>query len=353
MTRIGIALLAVAAISGCARERRDLVVSGRVEVDSVRVGSEIGGRVAEVRFEESEPVKAGEVVVLLDDRELSSSVGQAEAAVAQAKANLDLLLAGSRKEDVARAEGMVNARQAELEMRRKGFRAEEVSEAAAQAASARSNLDLAKRELERVETLYKSRTIEQREFDRARMTHDTAVAAFQAATQREALYKSGSRPEEIAMAEGQLAQAQADLDRLRNGARPEEIAAQRAAVQATEANAQRLRTQFEETRIIAPSDCVVETLDLHPGDLVRAGETVAVLDLRNTPWVRCYVPENRLGFVRPGEEVTVSVDSFPGKAFRAKVAPRVVRGGVHAPQCADHREARRAGFRDEGRPAGE
>jgi HlyD family secretion protein len=63
----------------------------------------------------------------------------------------------------------------------------------------------------------------------------------------------------------------------------------------------------------------VDTLDLRTGDLVRAGETVAVLNLKTQPYVRCYLPENRLGWVKPGQEVGVTVDSFPGQQFRGKV----------------------------------
>jgi HlyD family secretion protein len=63
----------------------------------------------------------------------------------------------------------------------------------------------------------------------------------------------------------------------------------------------------------------VETLDLQPGDLVRAGQSVATLLLERRPWVRCYVPENRLGLVRPGLAVTVTVDSFPGETFAGVV----------------------------------
>ena len=106
---------------------------------------------------------------------------------------------------------------------------------------------------------------------------------------------------------------------MKNGARPEEVAAQRAGVEAAAANVARLETQLEETRIIAPFDAMVETLDLKPGDLVRAGETVAVLNLKNRPWVRCYVPENRLGMVKPGETVEVTVDSYPDERFPGKV----------------------------------
>jgi HlyD family secretion protein len=139
------------------------------------------------------------------------------------------------------------------------------------------------------------------------------------AQERLSLFESGSRPEEIGAAEAQLRQAQADLLKLKNGPRPEEIAAQRAAVEAAKANIERIQSQLDETRIVAPLEAMVETLELHPGDLIKAGEHVATLNLLANPWVRCYVPENRMGWVRPGQEVLVGVDSFPERRFKGKV----------------------------------
>ncbi len=313
------ALLCLAA-AGCGSDSKDLVVSGRVEVDTIRVGSKIGGRVEKVAFDEGDSAKGGEAIIELERTELDAQMAQAKASVAQAQAQLDLLLAGSRAEDIRRAEASAEARRAELQLRRKGFREEEVREAEAEFKSAKSRAELAQKEFERAESLFKDGTIDQSQLDIKRSAHETAQASLQVAGERVALVKSGSRPEEIAMAQAALAQAEADLERLRNGPRPEEIAAQRAALEAARANVARLESQLAETRILAPEDCVVETLDLHPGDLIRAGETAAVLNRKQSPWVRCYVPENRLGRVRPGMKVGVRVDSFPGQVF-----PGVVR----------------------------
>ncbi|MCX7019915.1 MAG: efflux RND transporter periplasmic adaptor subunit [Candidatus Sumerlaeota bacterium] len=312
-------IVAASFFGGCARNGKELVVSGRIEVDKVRVGSKIGGRVWKVHYDEGDAVKSGEPVVQLEDRELKAQLDEASASLAQAQSQLDLLLVGSRREDIDRAEALVRAQRAQLQLSRKGFRDEEIRQAEAQLVSAKSELDLAKKELDSAEMLRKSGTIEQREYDKKRNAYETARAQADVATQKEALYKSGSRPEEIAMSEARLAQAQAELERLKNGARPEEIAAQRAAVEAAAANLARIDSQLAETRILAPMDSTVETLDLKPGDLVKAGETVSVLNLRNSPWVRCYVPENRLGLVRTGMDVDVTVDSFPGKRFKARV----------------------------------
>jgi len=317
--RLAWAAILVLSVSACSREPASLVISGRVEVENVHVGSRINGRVESIHAQEGDALSTGAVIVRLDARELRAQLSEAVAATSQSRAQLDLLKAGTRPEEVQKQEALVNARRSELELRRKGFRPEEVQEAAAQLLSAKSTLDLAKREFERAQELRRSGTVEQGELDRRRHEYENAIAQHEVAAQRAALYRSGSRPEEVAMAEAELKAAEADLERLRNGARPEEIAAQQAQLDAALANVERLEAQVAETRITAPAQSVVETFDLQPGDLVRAGDPVAVLNLAASPWVRCYVPENRLASVAPGMRVKVAVDSLPGRQLAGVV----------------------------------
>ncbi|MCA9449067.1 MAG: efflux RND transporter periplasmic adaptor subunit [Candidatus Omnitrophica bacterium] len=315
----GFLILLVGLTLGCEEDRSNLKISGRIEVDDVHIGSKVGGRVSQVNFDEGDSVEAGAVVVALEDDELSAQLKQAQANAAEAQAKLDLLLAGSREEDIRRAEAVVAARSADLNLRQKGFREEEIREADAQVQSAKSDLDFASAEYQRAVALLKNQAINQQEFDGKRSGLETAKAKMEIALQRQQLYHTGSRPEEIEAAQAQLAEAQSELDRLRNGSRPEEIAAQQAAVLAAEANIARLKSQLDETRICSPSDAIIQTLDLEQGDLVKAGQTFAILNLKNRPWVRCYVPENRLGMAEVGREVTVSVDSYPEETFPGKI----------------------------------
>lgn len=312
-------LPAMVILIGCRQGPQELVVSGRLERDNSHIGSKIGGRVWRVDFEEGQEVKKGQVIVQLDDRDLKAQLAQAKATLDQAQAQLNLLLAGTRKEDIARGEATVRAQKQELQMREKGFRTQEVRQAEAQLASARSSLALQKTELKQDEELAASGTIAQRDLDTRRTAYKNAQADLQVAEQHYEMYKSGSRPEEIGTARAQLAQAEADLERLKNGPRPEEIEAQRAAVEADKANITRLQTQLDETIIYAPLDATIESLDLKPGDLIKAGDPVAVLNLKTCPYVRSYVPENRLGLVKPGQPVTITVDTFPGEKFPGRI----------------------------------
>jgi multidrug resistance efflux pump len=309
--------LTLAACNGEAPE--PLVVSGRVEAHDVRIGSKIGGRVTDVHVAEGDRVTSGQIIVLLDEAEVSAQLEQARAAKRQATAQLDLLKAGSRDEDTSAAAAFVAARRADWQLRVKGSRPEEVRTAEAEVSRTRIALDLAQKELDRAETLRKSGAVEQRDLDMRHADFSTAQARYDAAAQQEALVKSGSRVEEIEAAKAALEKAEFDLERLRNGARPQEITAQAAAVEAAVANEQRIAAQLAESHILAPADGVVETLDLHPGDLVRAGETVAIVNLLTSLYVRCYVPENRLANVTIGLPVGVTIDAPDSKIFHGRV----------------------------------
>jgi multidrug resistance efflux pump len=103
------------------------------------------------------------------------------------------------------------------------------------------------------------------------------------------------------------------------GFRAEEISEARAHVQAAEAQVAAIETQLAELTVEAPVDCVIEAIDLQPGDLVAPGApVVSLLDLREL-WVRAYVPENRLN-LQTGQTVTVGVDSYPGRRFAGHIA---------------------------------
>ena len=74
--------------------------------------------------------------------------------------------------------------------------------------------------------------------------------------------------------------------------------------------------QFDDTRLYAPHDGVVEDRILEPGDMASPSTPVLTIALPNPLWVRAYVPENEFGRIRLGMAATVSTDSYPGHIYR-------------------------------------
>lgn len=116
------------------------------------------------------------------------------------------------------------------------------------------------------------------------------------------------------------------LEEMERGNRPEDIAAARSTLAEAESRLAFLERQRRETVITAPADGVVQSVDLRPGDLVAPNQPVLTLLETGQLWVRVYVPETELGLVHVGQDALLTVDTFHGRAFAARVAEIRERG---------------------------
>lgn len=322
-TFVLVALAAAVAILGWLHWQRTreapFVVSGFIEADEVRVGSRVGGRVAEVLVEEGSLVKAGAPLLRIDPFDLGEQLAQAQAELAAAQADHARLQAGFRPEEVQQARGkrdQVSARLAKLVA---GPRPQEIEAARQHLAIAQAALALAESDYARLERLQADQQAAPREHDEATRGLKSAKAQVAAAEQDLALLVEGSRREDIDEAQAGLAEVEAALKLLEAGYRKEDVAQATARVAAAQARVSAIDTRVKDLTVFSPCDCTVEAIDLHPGDLVpQSAPTVALLDTTSM-WVRAYVPEARLGEVQLGGEVPIKVDSFPGERFAGRV----------------------------------
>ncbi len=108
-------------------------------------------------------------------------------------------------------------------------------------------------------------------------------------------------------------------EELKRGSRPEDVQQARAQLAAEESALAMLQRQIEESEVRAPASGVIQTMDLRPGDLIAPNQPVAVLLESNELWVRVFVPETRLGAVKVGQPVEVTIDTFPKRTFKSRV----------------------------------
>jgi len=120
-------------------------------------------------------------------------------------------------------------------------------------------------------------------------------------------------------AQAAVAQAQAALDALRAGASEEQIAVAEAAVDQAWAAVEPLRVRFAKMTIRAPISGVVLERPVHEGEVVMTGGTLYTLADLDEVTLTIYVPETDLGRVRLGQEVLVTVDTFPGRIFKGEI----------------------------------
>jgi len=344
-TIVRVVLMAVVAVGGYALwsvSANDLsfVISGTIAADDVHVGSKVGGRVLKVVAKEGQMVKAGETLVLLEPRELDVSLTEAQASLRQAEAKYALMSAGFSKEDIEQAEAAAQHAQTDLEQLLSGPRQQEVDQAAANWRAAKAQADNARKIAKQMEDLARRDLIARREQEESSAKADEAEQKMHAARDRYDLLLAGSRKEEIERARQRFAAADAKRRQLRGGFRNEEIAQAKSAADAARARVDLIRTQLDETVIRAPVEALVESLELEPGDLLAAGKPAATLLRADSLWVRAYLPEAQLRYVRPGLRVTVRVDSIPSKDFNGVVRRIHRQGELTPPQSVQSREER-------------
>src|SRR5690349_20346059 len=128
-----------------------LRVSGHVEATETRLAPEAGGRILTLSVKEGDRVEQGQTILTLETRDTELAINRANAERAAAEAQLRLVQAGSRSEDIRQAEAPLESLRSEV-------------------AAARVELKAAEQDFERFETLLKnnSGSLKQRDDSAAR-----------------------------------------------------------------------------------------------------------------------------------------------------------------------------------------
>jgi HlyD family secretion protein len=365
-----------------------------VPVKEADLSFEVGGRVVSVAVEEGETIAAGQVLAELDDtvqranlENVEAGLAQAEAAVgvqegglAEAKANLDSVLAGATPEEVAQAEASVAAAEAALAVIVNNPTREDIAQAEASVETARASLAqvLAGSRDEDIQAAASSLLQAEAEVREAQADYDEnvygdldrlgpfglgleqatlnygaakadydklvngatyeeiAVARAQLNEAEAALAKTlaGATPEQIAQAQAEVVMAEAALAQLLAGATAEDIAIAEAQVKTSEANvgsagaaAAQAETQIgsaeaelAKTRLVAPFDGVVGLLNINAGEIVSP-DTSAVFVGDSSRWQieTDDLTEIDVVQVKEGATVLISVDALPDQVYEGKV----------------------------------
>lgn len=321
----------LASFSGCHANNRDVItVTGQIEGVGVNAGSRIGGRVSEVLVAEGDRVAKDDVLVRLEASEADAFVAAAQAQLDQAEALLTKLETGARPEEIRQIEAAAGAAEAKYQLALEGFRSQQVEAARASAGGARAQLDRAKADLERVTSLLADNAVSQKNYDDAKLAHEVAQAQYKSAQENLDLLAAGSRDQEIAIARAGRDQAAAALEEAVNGARAEDLAAARAARDAAAAGLRQAQTGLSEMVVKAPRDGVVESTDVHEGDLVKPGPIVRIVDPEDLELV-VYVSAGVLGRLRLGQKVQMTADSLGDDVFDGEIC-RIPSQGEYTPR---------------------
>jgi len=297
-----------------------------VRADLTPLSTKVAGIVASVAVNDYQSVKAGDLLVRLQDADFGAQVEQAEAALQSSESNL---VNNQRQKDLqdARIEQAlvgISTSEAQIAAAEAGIDAAKSSEANARAALAATQADVQRTLLERKrqEALLATEST----------THQTLEQAVAAEERYRGQQSSGEA--EVSAAVAQLASRQADLNRAKaslenSRVQVEEQKRQRAVldsqdlvlradIAAKKAALDLARTNLNYTRIVAPEDGVVGERKVRAGQLVSPGTQVLSL-VQHQVWVQADYLEDQLRNIREGDPAEIRVDAYPGMVVHGKV----------------------------------
>jgi membrane fusion protein, multidrug efflux system len=242
-----------------------------VDAARISISNEVSGRVAEISVRDNERVKAGQVLFTLDQRPFRIAVEEAKAQLASIKLQIEAMKATYQQKK-------------------------------ADAAATEATLIYQQRELERQRRLLASGTASQSQFDQS--NHAYKIAR-----------------EQLASKEQDVASTLASL-----GGDPDIPVAQHPMVQHAQSALDRAELNLSYTVVRAPESGIVTKVDqLQAGDWVQGVDTgsmpTALFSLVATKrlWVTANFKETELTHMRPGQNATIEIDTYPGVVFPAKV----------------------------------
>jgi membrane fusion protein, multidrug efflux system len=236
-----------------------------LEADKVGISTDIAGIVKDVDVKENEQVAAGQVLYRLDPLQFQIALDNAKANLAQTALSIEAM-----KQDYARMVSDIAAQQAQVDLDQTNFN--------------------------RATMLLRSGTTTQAAYDQVQATLQTDKSKLDALRE----------------------QAQVQLARL--GGKADIEATQHPQYLQAKAQVQEAQRQLDHTVVTAPfAGIVTDVPAIAPGKYLAASTTAFFLVDTDRVWVNANPKETELTYVRPGQVVTITVDTYPGVEWRGTV----------------------------------
>lgn len=230
------------------------------------------GYIREIRFTEHQQVKAGDTLLILDDREYEIKLKDAQAALMEAKAGAEVLASSieTARNNIAIAEAHI--------------------------AENRSKCWKLKQDYKRYANLLKEESVSQQQYEQVKADYETACA------HEEALLR------QKAYAESQCAELQ------------KKVGSAQAQILRKEAEVEMAQLNLSYTVVTAPYDGHMGRRTLENGQLVQNGQILSNIIRGNNKWITANYKETQIAHIYIGQEVLVKVDALKNKVFRGRVS---------------------------------
>lgn len=251
--------------------------NAQVDGHIIPVAPKVGGFIAAIPVQDNQPVKAGDLLVQMDDRDYRSRLAEADAELAQAVASSGHgAQAGQAVAQLAAASAQADAARADV-------------------AQAEADAERAARDAERLRSLLDRKLVSAQQYDAAETGERAARARLNAA--REA---AKAATQQVSAAGAALRGADARVEAARAA---RDIAAH----------------QLADTKIVAAIDGRVNQRSAEVGQLVQVGQPLMNLVPANDIWVTANLKETQIRDVHVGNSAEVEIDAYPGVKWEGKV----------------------------------
>ena len=259
--------------------------AAQVESFINQINTRVSAYINEIRFVEHQYVKKGDTLVILDDREIQTQLGQAEAAYMAALASRN-----ATSTSVRTASNNVNTVGANVEAARANMEA------------AKARLWNAEQNFNRYQNLLKDEAVTRQQFDQVKTEYDASKAQLEAQISQYQSVINSKTTSELSVNEVQsrLGMNDAEIKRAENAL---EMA----------------KLNLSYTVITAPHDGIMGRRTINIGQLLNPGQHVAtIVDTKNV-WITANYREKQMEKVTIGGLANIRVDALGGKEFEGKV----------------------------------
>jgi len=244
----------------------DAFIEGRI----ISVAPRVAGPVVNLLVDDNQPVKKGDLLLEIDPADYQVKLEQAEAKLEEARAKLKISTHDISKNSSG------------------------VSQAIDDTNSAKSKYDFAKKDYNRYNEMYKTGVVSKQDYDRSSKELEVSSANYQSSSNRARAMKS-----ELNSSIAKTQSVEAEIKRL-------------------EAEAAQAKLNLSYTKIYAPSDGLVSSRSVESGNYVQVGQPLMAV-VPSEVWIVANFKEGQLTNMKKGQKVEVSIDTYPGKKFKAHV----------------------------------
>ena len=267
-SNIIIIVLLIAGISACSNNDGNTLIehSGTIEMTNIIISSQVPGIIEEIYVKEGESVRAGDTLAIIDHEKFDLQLAQAYASMRVVDAQLKILRKGARKEDKKHAEEIL--KQAELHL-----------------------MQVTKNK-ERMEKLFDSQAVTEKQYEDAITAYDLAVSKHNTAKQNVNKIKS-ARPEEIEQAEANLVKAKASISLIQKN--------------------------INDCYLTSPIEGQVVGKYIEVGESVSFMSSMFKITNLSEAELIIYVTEKELAWVKYDQNAEITIDAFNDKSFNGRV----------------------------------